>query len=155
FPTTTGVVQPTGGGSQDAFVAKFNVGSSTTAVSLSVGAPSSISAGTPFSITVTARDASNNVATGYLGTVHFTQTDANASAAVPADYTFTVADNGVHTFTNGVTFVTANNQTVTATDAANSLTGNATVNVSASVAHHFSVSAPTSSNAGTPFSITV
>src|SRR5262249_29179152 len=46
--------------------------------------------------TVPAQDPFGNVATGYRGTVHFTST--NKPATLPADYTFTSADNGVHTF---------------------------------------------------------
>jgi hypothetical protein len=76
--------------------------------------------GNPVDITVTAYDAYNNVATGYVGTVHFTSTDSATGAAVPADYTFTPGDNGVHTFSGGVTFATAGNQLVTATDTSNS-----------------------------------
>jgi streptogramin lyase len=53
-------------------------------------------AGTPFDVTVRALDPYGNFATGYTGTVHFTSTDPQAS--LPADYTFTAADNGVHTF---------------------------------------------------------
>jgi len=47
-------------------------------------------------VTVTAKDAYGNVATGYLGTVHFTSTDANA--VLPANYKFTAANAGTHTF---------------------------------------------------------
>ncbi|HEX7422200.1 MAG TPA: hypothetical protein VF505_20135 [Thermoanaerobaculia bacterium] len=59
--------------------------------------------------TVTALDAFNNVATGYLGTVHFTSSDAAAS--LPANSTLT---NGTGTFS--ATLQTAGNQTITATD---------------------------------------
>ena len=58
------------------------------------------------------RDAFGNVATGYTGTVHFTSSDG--AATLPADYTFTGGDNGVHTLS--VTLKTAGSQTVTATD---------------------------------------
>src|SRR5262249_49923418 len=76
------------------------------------------------SITVTALDQFNNTATGYLGTVHFTKSDPGTGSAVPADYTFVAGDNGVHTFTNGVTFVTAGSQSITATDTVtSSITG--------------------------------
>src|SRR5262249_25049254 len=99
----------------------------------------------------------NNVATGYRGTVHFTRTDVGSGAAVPADYTFTAADNGVHTFSNGVTLVTAGSQTVTATDTVTrSITGTSSaINVTAAAATHFSVSAPTGATAGVAFNITV
>ena len=54
---------------------------------------------------------------------------------MPADYTFTAADNGVHTFT--VTLVTAGSQTITATDKTNaSMLGSATVNVTPAAVDH-------------------
>jgi hypothetical protein len=55
---------------------------------------------------------------------------------LPLDYTFTAADNGVHTLTSGVTLVTQGSQTITATDtSSSSITGSAsvTVNPAASV----------------------
>ena len=51
-------------------------------------------------------------ATGYLGTVHFTSTDAMAT--LPANYLFTVANAGVHTFS--VTLKSAGTQAVRARD---------------------------------------
>jgi hypothetical protein len=45
------------------------------ATHFSVTAPANATAGSAFSFTVTALDASNAVATGYTGTVHFTSTD--------------------------------------------------------------------------------
>ena len=83
-------------------------------------------AGSTHSMTVTALDAYGNVATGYRGTIHFTTSDSAAS--VPADYTFTAADNGVHTFANtlipGLTLRTVGTQWVRATDKTTaSLTG--------------------------------
>src|SRR5207253_2816967 len=121
-----------------------------------VSAPTSATAGSPFSVSVTGRDAFNNTATGYRGTVHFTTTDSGNGVAVPADYTFTAGDNGVHTFTNGVTLVTAGNQTVTATDTVTgSITGTSN-NIAVGVtANHFMVSAPASATAGSAFSVTV
>src|SRR5262249_33458427 len=86
-------------------------------------------AGTPVSLTVTALDAANNTVTAYAGTVHFTSTDP--SAGLPADYTFTAADGGVHTFPGGATLRTVGTQTVTVTDkAAGSVTGSTTITVS-------------------------
>lgn len=79
-------------------------------------------AGKPFDVTVTAKDAYGNTATSYTGTVQFTSTDAHA--VLPANYTFVSGDNGTHTFTGGVTLQTAGTQTVTATDTVkNSITG--------------------------------
>ena len=61
-------------------------------------APASIPAGTPFSFTITAEDKFGNVETGYTGTVHFSALANDTQAVLPADYTFTAADAGTHTF---------------------------------------------------------
>lgn len=74
--------------------------------------------GSTHSVKVTATDAYGNVATAYRGTIHFTTSDTKAS--VPADYTFTAKDAGIHTFANtlkpGLTLKTAGKQWVRATD---------------------------------------
>src|SRR6516162_6962623 len=62
-----------------------------------IRAPSSVTAGVPFSLTITVKDAYGNVVSGYTGTIHFTSTDSRAT--LPANYTFTASDKGVHTFT--------------------------------------------------------
>jgi hypothetical protein len=80
---------------------------------------------------VTALNSSGGTYTGYTGTVHFTSSDTQAG--LPADYTFLPGDNGVHTFS--VTLKSAGSQTITATDrSAGSITGSATVSVSAASA---------------------
>ena len=71
-------------------------------------------AGNAHTVTVTARDAYGDTATGYLGTIHFTSTDT--AAVLPANYAFTAADKGVHAFAGGLTVKTAGSRTVTATD---------------------------------------
>jgi hypothetical protein len=81
--------------------------------------PSSPTAGVAGTFTVTAKDANGNVLTGYTGTVHFTSSDRHA--ILPADYTFTAADRGVHTFS--ATLVTAGSQSIAATDTANGSSG--------------------------------
>ncbi|MEY2481541.1 MAG: hypothetical protein QOK24_69, partial [Verrucomicrobiota bacterium] len=124
------------------------------ATHFSVTAPASATAGTAFTFSVTALDGSNNVATGYTGTVHFTKSDSGAGSAVPADYTFVGGDNGAHTFTNGATFVTAGNQTITATQGGVTGTSN-NVAVGAATADHFSVVAPGSATAGSAFTFAV
>ena len=89
------------------------------AASLAVtGLPTPSETGVPLPVTVTARDAYGNVATGYTGTVRFTSSDAGA--ALPADYTFTTADAGAHAFPGGVMFAHEGTQSVTATDTVNS-----------------------------------
>lgn len=60
------------------------------------GFPASTAPGASHSVTVSARDAGGNLITGYRGTIHFSSTDP--LAALPADYTFTAADSGVHDF---------------------------------------------------------
>ncbi len=90
---------------------------------LAVSGPTSVTAGTPFNVTVTAKDSSGNVATGYTGTVQFASGDS--LAGLPSSYTFTTGagnDNGVHTFS--VTLKTAGTQYVKATDTTtSSITG--------------------------------
>jgi hypothetical protein len=79
--------------------------------------PANTGSGDPATATLTAYDASYNVATGYTGTVHFTSSDG--AATLPVDYTFTPSDAGTHTFASGLILRTAGGQTVTATDTAN------------------------------------
>ncbi|HEX9467780.1 MAG TPA: hypothetical protein VGA11_05175 [Acidimicrobiia bacterium] len=121
------------------------------ATHFSVVAPASALAGTPFQYTVTALTAGATTATAYVGTVHFTTSDA--SHTLPGDYTFVAGDNGVHTF--AATLNTLGPQTIVATDTVTaSITGtSAAINVSN--ATHYSVVAPASATAGTPFSYTV
>src|SRR5207247_1538455 len=79
------------------------------ATHFSVSAPSSATAGSAFSFTVTAQDQFNNTATGYVGTVHFTSSDSQA--VLPANSSLS---NGTGTFS--ATLKTAGSQTITATD---------------------------------------
>jgi hypothetical protein len=93
-----------------------------------LSAPSSVRHGTAFSLTLTVEDAYGNVVTGYVGTVHFTSSDSTAT--LPADYTFTAADAGVHTFSNLI-LRKRGTQTVTVTDTLNgTLTATDSISVS-------------------------
>ncbi len=56
----------------------------------------------PFDVTVTALDAYGNVVTNYQGTITLTTTDPDPGVVLPASYTFTAADAGVHTFMHPV-----------------------------------------------------
>jgi hypothetical protein len=85
------------------------------AASLVLTGPSSATAGTPFTVTVTVYDAWGNVATGYLGTVTFSCTDA--AATLPSDYPFQAGDQGSQSFQ--VTLMTPGTQRLTVTDTAN------------------------------------
>ncbi len=120
-----------------------------------VSAPVGSVAGSAFSITLTARDLYGNTTTGYTGTVHFGSTDGQAN--LPADYSFTAADAGVHAFINGMTLKTAGGQSITATDTVtNSITGNSAVTVSSAVASTMSVAGfPSSATAGVAGNFTV
>jgi hypothetical protein len=114
-----------------------------------LNAPASTTAGSLISITVTAQDAFNNVATGYTGTVHFSSTDGQAT--LPANGGLT---NGVGHFS--AILRTAGTQTITATDTVNSsLTAHADIAVSPGSTAVFKVTGPASSVAGNAFNITV
>ena len=115
----------------------------------------STTAGSAFTVTVTAYDAYGNIATGYTGTVHFTSSDTGAT--LPADYTFTTGDNGVHTFTSGITLVTSGSQTITVTDTVNAaLTNTETWSVTAAAAASLDLTPNGgSTTAGAAFDVTV
>jgi hypothetical protein len=74
---------------------------------------------------------------------------------LPADYTFTAADQGVHTFT--LTLKTAGSQSITATDTGTgSITGSETeIAVNPAAASKIIITGPSSVSAGTAFSLTV
>lgn len=103
-------------------------------------------------MTVTVRDPFGNVVTGYVGAVHFTSSDTRAT--LPADYTFTAAAAGVHTFS--VTLVAALAQTVTVADAVNpALMGQARITVNPTAIASFSVSGFPATTAGVAQTFTV
>ena len=84
--------------------------------------------GSPFEITITALDKNNQVDTSYTGKVHFTSSDG--SALLPLNYTFTPADQGVHSYTLILRKPGSPTQTITATDTSNgSIVGNITLTV--------------------------
>jgi V8-like Glu-specific endopeptidase len=114
--------------------------------------PTTIVAGNTTSVIVTAIDTAGSTADGYRGTITFTPTDTRGT--VPSPYTFVAADNGVHTFTNGVTLRTAGVQSVQVADG--SINGSVNVTVNPATVDHFVVSASsTAPTAGSPFSVTV
>jgi hypothetical protein len=91
-------------------------------------APASANPGTAFSLTLTVEDAYGNVVTGYVGTVHFSSSDTKAK--LPANYTFTAADKGVHTFANAASLRMKGKQTISVTDTQNrALTATDSINV--------------------------
>jgi hypothetical protein len=120
------------------------------------GFPSSVTAGTAGQVVVTALDPFGQPALGYTGTVHSSSSDPQAE--LPADYAFTTADKGAHSFS--ATLKTAGTQSLTATDTGTaSLTGSqAGITVSPATLDHFGVSTSvdgSSAVAGTPFDVTV
>lgn len=123
------------------------------ATHLLVLAPEHVTAGVPTNVTVVALDASGHRVPDYTGTVSFSSSDANA--ILPANYTFTTSDHGIHTFQ--VTFQTTGSQTVTATDTAtSSVTGQASTTVSAAGAvTHFAVLTLGRAAAGTAAQVVV
>jgi ELWxxDGT repeat protein len=90
-------------------------------------APASVNAGAQFSLTVKVVDAYGNVVTGYRGTLSFSTSDV--PAGLPKKYSFTAADQGVHTFT-GLVLKKRGKQTITVTDTLNSsLTAGVSIDV--------------------------
>jgi len=148
--TVTGTDTVTGSINGSATVGVTAAAASTMIVS---GFPSPITAGASGSFSVTLKDAYGNVATGYTGTVHFTGSDAKA--VLPANYTFTSADYGKHTFS--ATLKTAGTQSITATDTVSaSLHGSDSgITVKSAAASKFILVAPSSVQPGVPFSLTV
>jgi hypothetical protein len=124
------------------------------AVSFTLTAPANSTAGSAIPLTLTAYNANGNVAASYTGTIHFTSTDPNAT--LRADYTFSAADLGTHTFT--ASLVQAGTKTITATDTLNGniTAGTATVTVAPAALSKFVLSGyPTHATAGTVHHLTV
>ena len=117
------------------------------------GFPSPIQAGVAGNFTVTALDAFGNTATGYTGTIHFSSSDSQA--ILPANYTFTAGDGGVHTFS--ATLKTAGSQSLIATDTAtSSIAGTQTITVQPAAASSLRVAGfPSPIQAGVAGNFTV
>src|SRR5262249_47182817 len=117
------------------------------------GFPSATTAGVAQDLTLTALDAYGNIATGYAGVVHFASSDPQA--VLPADYTFTSGDGGVHTFS--ASLYTAGTQSRTATDTANAAltAGQTGISVVAGAASNIVVNGPLATAAGAAHDFTV
>jgi hypothetical protein len=117
------------------------------------GFPSPTTAAVAGSFTVTLEDPYGNIASGYRGTVHLTSSDGKA--LLPANYTFTATDAGVHIFS--ATLKTAGTQSITATDTTTgSLIGTDTgIMVKPAAASKFILTGPATVSAGVAFSLTV
>jgi hypothetical protein len=120
------------------------------ATHFTVTAPAMATAGTAFMITVTARDAANNVVTNYSGTVQLTSTDGQA--ALLASSTLASGNSGFQ-----VTLKTVGSQTIFATDSVStSIMGTSnSINVAAASASHLTLATQGIATAGTPFNLTV
>ena len=113
-------------------------------VTFTVGTPASAAVGSSISVTVTAKKSDGTSLPAYRGTIHFTSTDATAT--LPADYTFTATDSGAHTFT-GVILRSTGNQTITSMGTVNTGFKGTSPNIAVggTVSNDFTISAsPTS-----------
>ncbi len=86
------------------------------ATSFWLDAPAAVAAGIPFDLTLYALDDYGHLATGYEGTVTFSTTDKAPGVLLPADYTFTADDQGIHTFPGETALVTPGEQYLGALD---------------------------------------
>ena len=121
--TFTDGVQLKTTGEQSVTVADGGVTGSQTAITVTPAAISYFTltgitdpqvAGTLSSPVVTAYDLYDNIKTDYRGTITFSSTDGQA--VLPVDYAFGGADNGAHTFTDGVQLKTTGEQSVSVAD---------------------------------------
>jgi hypothetical protein len=118
------------------------------------GFPASITAGSAGTFTVTALNADGSTDTSYTGTVHFTSSDSKAG--LPANYTFTSADAGVHIFS--AILKTAGTQSITVQDTATGISKSQTgIVVNPAAASSFSVRgfpSPVTAGVAGSFSVT-
>ena len=119
------------------------------ASSFQISAPTFVSEGVPFQVTVTALDAAGNVAAGYEGTVDFSSSDAQAQ--LPAAATLL---NGTGTFS--LTLNSAGSETLSAVDSFNSAAvGTSAISVAPIAPSQLTVTAPAAVTAGKPIVVTV
>jgi hypothetical protein len=103
--------------------------------------PATTTAGAAQTIALTVKDAFGNIVKAYSGTVHFTSSDPQA--VLPAKYTFTAADAGVHTF--NITLKTAGSRSITVADTAKAmLTRTGAIRVTPAAASQLVITGPTS-----------
>jgi uncharacterized delta-60 repeat protein len=112
--------------------------------------PAEVTAGQPFDVTVTARDANGNVDNHYTGTVTLSSTDP--LAGLLGSHTFVTADLGVFTF-SGVPLFTAGPQSLFAGDG--SRTGQADLVVDPGLAVALLLTGPDQATAGVSFVVTL
>ncbi|HZQ56400.1 MAG TPA: DUF4214 domain-containing protein [Acidimicrobiales bacterium] len=128
----------------------LRVETSAGATRLWVSAPTTVTPGWAFAVTVSARTGTGSVATGFNGMVSFGSSDPSATVS-PSSLLLT---NGQGTVT--AVLRTGGYQVITASDPVLALSGTATIAVGPPwAATHFSVGAPGVVTAGVPFSLTV
>jgi hypothetical protein len=115
-----------------------------------VNAPSTATAGTAFTLTVTAQDAYGNTVISYSSSVSLS---ASSGTISPTSTGTSGWSSGVWS-SNSATLTAAGSITITANDGSGH-TGTASVTVSAGALSKFAVGAPTSATAGTGFTLTV
>ena len=152
-----GSVRLVTGGTQSVTVATPFLTPTTVAVNVTgqvghyaVSAPTATTAGNTFNVTVSAIDTAGNVAPTYTSSVSFSSSDVQAG--LPASYTFTAADAGVHTF--AVTLKTAGSQSVAVAEVGGTVRGNAAVAVASAAVKTLSL-ASTSGAIGVSRAVTV
>jgi len=116
-----------------------------------------VTAGDSIPLTVRAEDQFGNLVAGYSGTVTFTSTDTKAG--LPAAYTFTSADAGVHTFSVVLKTTTPNSVVwsfgvadASSASTATTITNFEVVNAAAAT---FVLNVPSHIKSGTSFSLKV
>lgn len=140
------------GGLTSATSSLFNIAPADASRLALTGLPANVTSGTEQSVTVKVHDAYDNLVEGYTGTVSFASSDAAASK--PADYTFTAADNGQHTFTK-VVLRTEGTQTLTVSATGLTSSSLETVVEPPPVSKLLLTGLPTEVTAGTVVSVTV
>jgi uncharacterized delta-60 repeat protein len=130
-------------------VARYE-GDPVSATRFEVTAPTEVTAGQPFDVTVSAVDDNGNVVPDYAGTVTLSSTDPLAPAL--GNHTFTTADGGVFTF-SAVQLFTAGPQSVSADDG--NLSGQADLTVDPGLAVGLLLTGPDHATAGVPLVVTV
>src|SRR5204862_6449551 len=106
-------------------------------------------AGTPFSLSMTAQDANNNTVTAFTGTVGIAVDSGSVSPTTSSAFVAGVR-------TESVTVTQSGTRTITVTRTGGSETGNTgTFTVNPGALHHFPVANPGTQTAGTPFSLSI
>jgi hypothetical protein len=118
-----------------------------------IDAPDTITAGAPTALSITAYDENNQIVTDYAGTIELRSVDGQA--IIPHPFTFTVADQGTHTF--NVILYRAGIQGMRVFDMAEAdlFGGSGRIMVVPGPLDHFEILAPNTVKAGQAFGVTV